>query len=179
MKFILVVFTIVVTFSSCKFYSSDNYIQKVDSLSIKLEEASSRYYSSNKDEIKLIYDTLTSDIKVFKESLDKMPEDSTLLADFNIYSDLYRDTRNIFKLKIEKELKYSKKQLEDIKIDIESKALDSEQIEEYIYSEEQAIDILYSDINLFLGYSLKIDTLYPKLKPSINKIIEGISINNE
>ncbi|MCI5057963.1 MAG: hypothetical protein MRY83_17755 [Flavobacteriales bacterium] len=141
--FTLVIFISVLALSSCKEKVNGSYIEKVDSLELRLEVAQKllvsldtnvigQHYKETNDNLKLIQELR----KDRKDTLSK--EIGFLLSDYSAN----RKSCKSFLLNYKKqamEYEKSKKQLENLRLDFSNDLVPKEKIEEYLKVEGQAI----------------------------------------
>lgn len=140
-------------------------IQKVyDAIDFTAIETIGKIVESEMDSIKKL-------IAVNEYALSK--EDAMFLGRYKSVSKPYRKldkTRN----QIEFDLRLSKKQLDDLKLDIDNKKIEKELLSTHLKTEGEALEIIISNIDNFLQSKQSVTEEFNKDKDEIKRIFKAI-----
>lgn len=136
------------------------------------------YNSIDFDAIEHIGKTVETEIDSIKQLIDSKnfalsKEDAMFLGRYKSVSKPYRKlqkTRN----QIEFDLRLSKKQLSDLKQDIDNKKIEKEALSTHLNSESEAIQIIKSNIDNFLKSTQSVSDEFNKDKDEIKRIFKAI-----
>jgi hypothetical protein len=156
-----------------KFY--ETYSEKVDSLNATLEASASSFEqidtASISDQNRRIKQDLDS-----LGSLDGMLVSATI-NDYSYIKKSYKTFLREYPLALE-ELQYCRKQLADLKHDIEHRHLEEDDIKSYFSHEEEAVGLLKQKMEILGKSANRGIERFDRLHPEITLLIDSLSKTN-
>ena len=158
---------------SCDNINIKKELKAIDSLNQVIGKADIKIKDIDVEKVKKCQEEVIANLNIIEEYYqDTLPRELIkLLSDYNsIKKPLKRFLDN--KEYYDKEIVYSKKQLQNLKQDIEKRLITKEQFQEYYSTEMKAVSDLERDINLYVNTAkTKIDW-FNSTNPKIREVIE-------
>jgi len=171
---LFILFIIIILFTtSCNRVKTIENIKTLDSLENVLNTISKNQEEINIIDVKLCNDTLKTDLDSIIKYVTKIPTNKKHKKYFTLYTDLRRDFKSFYKIEITEDLRYSIKQIESLKKDINSNTISKEQFNEYIIAEQTAISLLKKQNDKQVSLSNKILTNFKEYRPIITEMIDS------
>jgi hypothetical protein len=173
-KQLFIFFALIILFAtSCNRVKTIENIKKLDSLEGILDTISKNQEEINFIGVKLAYDTLKADLDSITKYVTKLPVNKHHKEYFTLYSDLRREFKSFYKIEITKELRYSTKQIEALKKDVNNNAISQKQFNKYIMTEQTAISLLKKQNDKQLSLSKKTIIKFNNYRPVILEMIDS------
>ena len=171
---IFILFAIIILFTtSCNRVKTIENIRTLDSLENVLDTISKNQEEINFIGVKLAYDTLKADLDSIVKYVIELPTNKHHKEYFTLYSDLRREFKSFYKIEITADLRYSIKQIETLKGDVNKNAITKEQFNEYILTEQSAISFLKKQNDKQLSLSKKTLSNFNNYRPVILEMIDS------
>jgi len=169
-----IVFGLLIILTACTGSHDSEELQKIDSLSMVLDETELMFAEIEIDSLSKFYSVFQSnsdDIKTFYNKEDE-EEWQTICR----YSDLKKPFRNVVEYydNIITELEYTRQQLDSLKFDLENNLLSEEQQSKYIADEEKAVGYLHQTVYKNLATSKVVMKDFDSLNTLVEKVIVKI-----
>ncbi|MBD79145.1 MAG: hypothetical protein CL840_09515 [Crocinitomicaceae bacterium] len=159
----------------CSSNPNEESIKIVDSLLVKVKQADEELSSVNINGITSYVDTITFDVKfIQQEYKDTMTLDLATKVDVyhRLVKSIYKFEKNYNAQK--DDIAYSKKQLLNLKSDLNSGVMDSGLLAMYLPAETEAVNrLLESNSSLKIWFE-NIESGYSSRRPSIDSLIQVI-----
>ena len=169
-----ILFAIIILFTaSCNRVKTIENIRTLDSLESILDTISKNQEEINFIGVKLAYDTLKADLDSIVKYVIELPTNKHHKEYFTLYSDLRRNFKSFYKIEITEELRYSIKQIEALKSDVNKNAITKEQFNEYILTEQTAISLIKKQNDRQISISKKVITNLNDYRPVILEMIDS------
>jgi len=173
-------FVVVLILLSCKPTYIKQGIREIDSLSVKVFDAQTRFNEMDTTAIKMKYD-------LYMESIAKMKniEDTSFSKEewhaMTQYGHVRKALRNFIQQMgtFREEINYSNSQLQDLKYDLSKKYISREDFENYIQKEREAIDVFLQRFDMYYYGTINQVVAFDTLYPVIQQVIENHSNNDE
>jgi flagellar motor protein MotB len=167
------------SFAACSLFTSYKEEAGIcDALIARHDSIQKAYDSIDFEEIEIIGKTVEAEMDSIKKLLSTTgfalkKEDAMFLGRYKSVSKPYRkleETRQT----IEFDLRLSKKQLADLKQDIDNKKIEKEALSTHLETEEEALQIVIKNINNFLKSKASVQEEFEKDKVEIKRIFKDI-----
>ena len=155
------------------FRTADSLLQEVKKVEVK-------YNSINRDEIIHIYDTIKQNIDSLNKYMLTLPEVNETSYSLAIFTDVSKQAKHFVKEDYANKIKYSVEQIENLKIDVENNAIESDSVKIYLKSEKDALLELQENVERYSKSAKQIIEKYNNSIDGVNLFIEGLrNTNNE
>ncbi len=171
----LIIATVLIL-ASCTENQNTDKIEKVDSLSMVLDETELMFKEINIDSLRQLFEIYQYNTDEIKKSYSKEDEEGWKIV--CRYNDMKKPFRNLVEYydNISSELNFSRQQLDSLKQDLQNNLITEERAEEYIIEEEKAIGYLHKMVsnnlissNVIINDFDSLNTLVEKVVGEINK----------
>lgn len=172
-KYILIV-SFFASLFSCMNSEIGINLQTADSLYKEINKLDQKYKSINEEEIKLIYDTIKQNLDSLNKYMLTLPENNEAGYSLAIFTDVSKQAKHFVSENYSNEIDFSKKQIENLKTDIENNALPSDSVSFYISSEKDALLELQESVERHSKSSEQIREKYERSRIGVTIFIDSL-----
>ena len=175
------IFTILIAslgFASCNNNKYKKEISKIDSLYIIIDSIEKTLSTIDTVNIRNIYKEYSENINEIKENFNDKKEDSvwSVITNYGVIKTPLKNYVNDFR-GYYNEIKFSKKQLDDLKADIKDGNIKEEKISDYTKNETEAVIKLKELVEINVNGVKEKLKLFDSLNPKVIKIINNLKKN--
>lgn len=174
LKYLSLIMSLLLLYS-CNSQNNKVAVKQINELQHKTDSLLNIVENMNKDSLEYMYQT-TSDKLNFFQNLNTLLPNKTHQNIVSSWSYIFK----FFKKQKQKpakfyyQLNFSKKQLKDLKEDIENGVLSDDKIQKYTNDETKALETTKTEVNTFMIDLKKEKQKFYFLLPQINQIIDSI-----
>lgn len=174
-KLLIIILISTVAFMGCGGKKHPKMMAKIDSLYSVIDSIEKKLSSVDTIEVKKVFEEYSENIGMIKENFKDKKEDSVWKVITN-YGIIRKPLKNFIKdyPGLYKEIKYSRKQLDSLKADIEKGIIDGSKVKEFTNSEADAIKSLRQVVDISVNGAKGKLKLFDSLNPKVIKVVDKL-----
>jgi len=165
---------LLVSLFSCMNAEIGRNIQTVDSLLQEINELDTKNKSIKTEEVRLMYDTIKQNLDSLNKYMLSLPKNDEATYSLAIFTDVSKQAKHFVAEDFSEDIKYSIKQIQNLKTDITNDALPSDSVKFYLLSEKDALLELQESVERHSKSAEQIIEKYQRSIVGVNQFIEDL-----
>lgn len=176
LKIFATLISILLIFSSCENQEKKKHILKIEELEITVQKMQDELFNSKIDSIIIAFGEVNKTLDFLNKNGESKVSDTAFINSFAEFTKIKKQLKSLNEQLniLVGDIQYTKSQLSNLKKDILKNSLKIEGIEEYLMSEQKAVEEIQEKFKPALEKIIKRMKSYHEIRPVMKKIQEEL-----